>query len=280
MKRERLGEDVPARFRADGGEPGGLLVGHARELLLRGGERGEAGVDLLFDRLPQGILLLDECPGLVFLHLAFEGGDALGLGLVRGLDPGEVVAERRDRALFRAAGLGFQRGLLCGQVLDEPGEPGGFLAAWFELVGVDRAGARAFADEPGPLAVELALVFRLPVFQLALLLGVSRKKRGELGFDFFEARGEWRDRGIDGLFQLGFLAVGQPGQRVLCGGVFLDDEFRLECLRPHLALVGDPFFQLVDPSADFCFFGIEAGARLFDVGRAVFLDHRGNRVAE
>ena len=80
---------------------------------------GEAGVDLLLDGFPQGVLLGDELVGLVRLDLLLEGGDALGLGLVGCGDFGELGLELGDGGGLGLAGLGLQRGFFGAEVLEQ-----------------------------------------------------------------------------------------------------------------------------------------------------------------
>lgn len=82
MKRKCLREDVAAGLVAHGVDAVHLFGGDAGELALDAGEFDEAGVDLLFDGIAQGILLGDKLFGLVVFHLLFEASDALGLGFV------------------------------------------------------------------------------------------------------------------------------------------------------------------------------------------------------
>ena len=80
---------------------------------------------------------------------------------------------RRRWRLLRPGGLGFARVFFSAvRCSSKPPRRFDFLAARFELVGADRAGARALADEAGALAVEFAFELGLPELQFGLELGV------------------------------------------------------------------------------------------------------------
>ena len=165
-------------------------------------------------------------------------------------------------------------------MFEQAAEALGFLAARFELVGADRAGARAFAAQAGALAVELALELGLPETELGLELGILRRELGGLFFDHRQALAERRSALVDGGLQLGLLLCGEAGNGGLGVLVFLKDESRLEGLVPLGPLLGERGFQHRDLAADLLLLHRESRASDLDFRRAVFFDHRGYRVAK
>jgi hypothetical protein len=143
---------------------------------------------------------------------AFEPGDALGLGLVGALAISASLGFKQgDGRGLGLAGLGLEGGFFGGEVFEQAAEAFRFLAAGFELVGADRAGARALADEAGALAVEFALELGLPEAQLGLEFGVLR---GEFG-DWVSMTARRSRNGavpsFDGGLEFGLLLGGEAG---------------------------------------------------------------------
>jgi hypothetical protein len=216
----------------------------------------------------------------VFLDFAFQAGDALLLGLVGLGDFGEFGFEGCDGGGLGLAGLGLKAGFFRGEVFEHGPEAFGLLAAGFELVGADRAGARTFAAEAGALAVEFAFEFGLPETEFGLEFGVLRGKFVRLLVDDGEAVAEGRGAFVDGGLEFGLLRGGETGDGGFRVGIFLEDEFGLEGLIPAFALFGELIFDVDHLGADFVFFNLESGAGGFDFRRAIRFDNRGDGVPE
>ena len=234
----------------------------------------------MLDGVAEGILLGDELVSLVVFDLLFEPGDSGGLGFVRGGDFCQFCLEELDGGGFRLAGLGLEGRFLGSKMVEQAAKALGFFAAWFELVGTDRAGARTFASHPRTLAVEFTLELGLPETELGLKRGVGRGKLGGLCFNHTEALAKRLGARIDGGLEFGLLLGGEAGNGGLGILIFLKDEAGLEGLVPLDPLLGERGFEDTDLLADFFLLSGESGADDLDFRRAVLLDHRGNGVAE
>ncbi len=277
---EGLGEDVLTRFGADGGEALGFLCVHVGELGLGEAELFEAGVDFEFDGFAEGVLLSDELFGLVAFDFLAEGGDAFGFGFVGEFDFCEFGLEEADGTGFGFAGLGLEHGFFSGEVFEQGADAFGFLAARFQLVIANGAGARAFTGEAGALAVEFAFEFGLPEGEFGLEGGVLGVEFVELFLDDIESGLEGGGGFGGGGFEFLLLCCGEAGDGGIGGVVFLEDEFGLKGFVPALALGCDGVFEGGDLVADFIFFGVEAGADDFDFGGSVGFDDGGDGIAE
>lgn len=122
MEGEGLGEDVAAGLVGHGGEAGFLFRGDIGEAVLGALEFGEAGVDLEFDCLAEGVLLGDEGLGLIGFDLALQGGDAFVFEPVGGFDFGEAELEGGDGGLLGFADLSLEGGFFGSEVFEEGAE--------------------------------------------------------------------------------------------------------------------------------------------------------------
>ncbi len=122
MEGEGLGEDVAAGLVGHGGEAGFLFRGDIGEAVLGALEFGEAGVDLEFDCLAEGVLLGDEGLGLIGFDLALQGGDAFVFEPVGGFDFGEADLEGGDGGLLGFADLSLEGGFFGSEVFEEGAE--------------------------------------------------------------------------------------------------------------------------------------------------------------
>lgn len=277
---EGLGEDVAARFGLDGGDALVFIFTDGSEFVLCALEFLESGVDLLFDRFAEGVLLGDEGAGLVFLDLAFELCDAVGFGFVGFLDLSQFVFEGCDGAFFSFADLGLEGGFFLGEVFEEAADAFGFFASRFELIGSNGAGAWTFASESGALAIEFSFEFRLPESQFGLDFIELGGEFIELGIDDGQAIAEGFGGFSDGVFE--FLLLFRGGAGDGGGSVFavLEDELGLEGFVPFFALGGDIGFELGDSASDLFFVLKEVLADRCDLGGALVFNDRVDGVAE
>ena len=80
MQGKGLREDVATGFITDLGDAGLLIAAEAGDLGLEIVKLDELGVDLGFQGFADGVLLTDECIGLLLLNLAAEAVDPILLG--------------------------------------------------------------------------------------------------------------------------------------------------------------------------------------------------------
>lgn len=228
------------------------------------------------DRGADGVLLLDEAFGLIFLDLLFEGGDAGELGFFGVGEFGEGGEELVGDVFFSGVDCGGELFGLRGEAVDDAAEAGGFGAAPGELVVADAACARSEADDAAALAVDFPFEFHLPVVEFALDFFVFRGLFGHFLGGFGEGiaigGGGFGDLALE--FGLLFFGEAGAGETIFGEGIGIgDEELGVEGFVPLGALDGDIGFQLGNFFFDVAFVIFRDLADLFDFGFAFFFDH-------
>lgn len=154
----------------------------SKKSVLNGLVSGSASLRLLFEALPQGLILTDPEGGIIFCNQAQLKRDGLAAGAVLGrrladVYPGAGWAETLSAGgpawLGRYAVNGRQAGVsVTCLAIGDGRSPAGF-AYLLEESDLPAATAKAADDRPSPEAAFCQLIGRCPGFKKALSLGLS-----------------------------------------------------------------------------------------------------------